>query len=192
MDYPTIMNSKFIYKLSMLIIFTALCLASNYALIGLPQVKIMDFLVFTGGFLLGPVYGAAIGTLSWLIYGTINPYGFVPQVWLATMLSESIYGFTGGIINRKFFKSNFDNSQISLSIFFGFLGFISTFLYDLITNVVYAVTFNVPVLAAIFMGAPFTILHQVSNAAIFGVGFIPTITALEKLAGGMWTGILEK
>ena len=61
-------TSNFPHKLSMLIIFTALCLASNYALIGLPQVKIMDFLVFTGGFLLGPVYGAAIGILSWLIY----------------------------------------------------------------------------------------------------------------------------
>ena len=45
-------TSNFPHKLSILIIFTALCLASNYALIGLPQVKIMDFLVFTGGFLL--------------------------------------------------------------------------------------------------------------------------------------------
>ena len=180
------MISNSLHKLSIFITFTALCLASNYALIGLPQIKIMDFLVFTGGFLLGPVYGAAIGILSWLIYGTINPYGFVPQVWLATMFSESIYGFMGGIISGKIFKSNLDNSYGSLSIFLGVLGFISTFIYDLITNVAYAVSFNVPIIIAIFTGAPYTIPHQVFNAAIFGVGFIPTVRALEKLTGGVW------
>ena len=185
-------TSNFPHKLSMLIIFTALCLASNYALIGLPQVKIMDFLVFTGGFLLGPAYGAAIGILSWLIYGTINPYGFVPQIWLATMFSESIYGFTGGIISRKLFKNGFNYPYGSLSIFLGVLGFISTFIYDLITNVVYALSFDVPVIIAIFTGAPYTILHQVCNAAIFGVGFIPTVRALEKLTGGAWFGVLKK
>jgi len=187
------MRFKLTHRLSMLIMFTTLCLASNYALIGLPQIKLMDFIVFTGGFLLGSVYGAAIGMLSWMVYGTINPCGFVPQIWLATMFSESIYGILGGIISRRFFKdNNFNDTYPSLRIFFGVLGFISTFLYDLITNVAYATAYGIPILVAIFVGAPYTILHQVCNATIFGVGFIPTAMALQKLMGGMWAGVLEK
>ena len=192
MDYPTSMTSKSTYKLSMLIIFTALCIASNYALISLPQVKIMDFIVFLGGFFLGSAYGAAIGILSWIIYGAINPYGFVPQIWLATMLSESIYGLLGGFISGKLSKNDINSSYFSLGIFFGVLGFISTFIYDLITNIVFAVTFDVPILVAIFMGTPYTLLHQFCNTALFGLGFIPTVTILEKLMGGVWFGILEK
>jgi len=186
------MNFKPIHKLSILVVFTALCLASNYALISLPQVKLMDFLVFTGGFLIGSVYGAAIGIFSWLVYGALNPYGFVPQIWLATMLSESLYGVIGGIIGREFYKEDFGNSYFSLNVFFGVLGFILTFFYDLITNIVYAITFNVPVIVAIFTGAPYTILHQVFNAIVFGVCFLPTVITLQKLMGGVWTGILEK
>jgi len=186
------MSFKTIHKLSLLVVFTALCLASNYALISLHQVKLMDFLVFTGGFLIGPIYGAAIGMLSWLVYGSLNPYGFVPSVWLATILSESIYGLVGGIIGRKFYKYNFENSYFNLNIFFGVLGFILTFFYDLITNIVWAVSSNLPILAAIFTGAPYTILHEVFNAIVFGVCFLPTAITLQKLMGGVWVDVLEK
>lgn len=181
-----------IRKVSIITTLTALCIATNYALVGVHQVKIMDFIVFVGGFCLGPLAGASIGILSWLVYGTINPYGFVPQVWLATMFSEAIYGLVGGLLGKKLFLTNFNGVRLRLSIFFGTIGFISTLFYDLATNVVYASVFGVPIIVAIFVGAPFTILHQVSNAAIFGMSTVPVITVLKKLLGGERVGVSKK
>jgi hypothetical protein len=78
-------------------------------------------------------------------------------------------------------STTFDGQRFKLSVFFATVGFLPTVLYDLITNVAYASSFNVPVVAAIFVGAPFTVLHEVANAAIFGVCSVPMITALKKL-----------
>jgi len=181
-----------IRKISIIATLTALCIATNYVLMGVHQVKFMDFIVFVGGFCLGPLAGASIGILSWLVYGTINPYGFVPQVWLATMFSEAIYGLVGGLLGKKIALTDFDGERLRLSIFFGTMGFISTLFYDLVTNVVYASVFGVSIIVAIFFGTPFSILHQVSNAAIFGVSTVPVITVLEKLLGGERVGVYKK
>jgi uncharacterized membrane protein len=169
------------FKIAIIATLAAISIATNYALIGVSNVKLMDFIVFVGGFCFGPLIGASIGILSWLIYGSINPYGFVPQVWLATMIAESIYGIVGGFFGKSLASTTFDGQRFKLSVFFATVGFLPTVLYDLITNVAYASSFNVPVVAAIFVGAPFTVLHEVANAAIFGVCSVPMITALKKL-----------
>lgn len=179
-------------KVSVTTTLTALCIATNYALVGVHQVKVMDFIVFVGGCCLGPLAGASIGVLSWLIYGTINPYGFVPQVWLAAMFSEAIYGLVGGLLGKILFLKNFNGMRLKLSVFFGTVGLISTLFYDLATTVVFASVFGVPILVAIFLGAPFTILHQVSNAAIFGLSSVPAIAVLKKLLGGERVGVSKK
>lgn len=173
-----------VQKISIITILTALCIATNYLLVGVHQLKVMDFIVFVGGFILGPLAGSSIGIFSWLIYGSLNPYGFVPQIWLATMFSETIYGLIGGFLGKKFASTDFNGARLRLSIFFGTIGFISTLFYDLATNVVYALVAEVPTIVAIFFGAPFSILHEVGNAAIFGVSTVPVITILEKLIGG--------
>ena len=174
------MNS---FKIAITATLVALSIATNYALIGVQNIKPMDFIVFVGGFCFGSIIGASIGVLSWLIYGALNPYGFVPQVWLATMLAESIYGIVGGLLGKNLGSTNFHEQHLKLSVFFATMGFLPTLLYDLITNVAYASSFNVPIMAAIFAGAPLTVLHEVANAAIFGVCSVPMITALEKLSG---------
>jgi len=180
------------FKIAIIATLVALSLATNYVLIGVHNIKLMDFIVFVGGFCFGSIVGVLIGVLSWLIYGVINPYGFVPQVWLTTMLAESIYGMVGGVLGKSLASTNFNGQGLKLSVFFATMGFLPTVIYDLITNVVYASSFNVPIVVAIFIGAPFTVLHEVSNAAIFGVCSVPMITALEKLCGGERRVILEK
>jgi energy-coupling factor transport system substrate-specific component len=179
-------------KVSIITILVALCIATNYALAGVPNVKAMDFLVFVGGFCFGPLAGALIGIISWVVYGVLNPYGFVLQVWLATIFSESIYGLFGGFLGKSFASTNFSNHHLTLSILFGTVAFILTLIYDLITTVVYAPMFGVPILIAIIVGIPFTVLHEFSNAIIFGVSSVPIITRLEKLLGGDRFGISKK
>jgi len=177
---------------SLVTVLTAFCVASNYALIGLPNFKIMDFIVFVGGFCFGAFAGALMGVLTWVVYGVINPYGFVPQVWLATMFSESIYGLIGGLLGKNFTQVGSNGQLFRQSVFFGTLGFILTFVYDLITNLVYASAFGIPVIAALVFGTPFCVLHQLSNTVIFGVCSIPLITSVRKIVGGGGIGFPAK
>ena len=181
-----------IHKVSIITILVALCVATNYALVGVPNVKVMDFIVFISGFCFGPFTGILTGILGWAVYGAINPYGFILQVWLATMFSESIYGLLGGLLGKTLASTNFNGERIKLSVFFGTMGFIPTLIYDMVTNFVYASAFGIPVIVAIVFGAPFAILHEVSNAAIFGVISMPVIVALEKLSGGKRFGVSKK
>ena len=181
-----------VLKVSIISILVALCVATNYALVGVYNVKVMDFIVFVGGFCFGPIAGALVGILSWAVYGVINPYGFVPQIWLATMFSEPIYGLLGGLLSRKLGSTDFNETHLQLSVVFGVSGFISTLVYDLITNVVYALTFDIPIVVAIILGTPFTVLHQVSNAAIFVVGSVPLIIAVRNSLGVERFGFFAK
>lgn len=179
-------------KVSTVATLVALCVATNYALVGVPNVNAMDFIVFVGGFCFGPFTGALIGILSWAVYGVINPYGFVPQVWLATMFSETIYGLIGGLLGKNFVSTDYSDQRLGLSILFGTMGFILTLIYDLVVTYAYASAFGIPFIVAMVVGTPFTILHQVFNAAIFGVGSIPVIPVLKKLSGGEWFGFSKK
>ncbi len=179
-------------EISIIITLCALSIASNYALIGVTNVTLMDFLVFIGGFLFGPIIGMSIGISSWLIYGIINPIGFVPQIWLATMLSEAIYGLVGGLLGKTLSSADFRGRNLKLSVFFATVGFLPTVFYDLITNIVYAFSFDVPIAVAIFAGAPFTVLHEVANAAIFGLLAAPAISILKQVAWRPQNGFLRE
>ena len=170
----------------------AVCIATNYALVGVPNVKVMDFIVFVGGFCFGPFTGVLIGTLTWAVYGVINPYGFVPQIWLATMFSESIYGLVGGFLGKRFISTSFNGQRLRLSVFFGIIGCILTLTYDSIVNVVYALVFSVPILAAIVLGTPFQFSHVVSNAVLFAGCSIPLIRVVKKLLGNQKIEVTTK
>ena len=192
MDYLTKCFKMKPFKIAIIGTLVALSVATNYALIGVYNVKLMDFIVFFGGFCFGPLIGASMGILSWLIYGVINPYGFVPQVWLTTMFAESIYGIVGGFLGKSLASAEFRGQHFKLSIFFATMGFLPTVLYDLVTNIVYAYSFNYSVIIALLAGAPWTVLHEIANAAIFGVCSVPMITALGKLSGGLRHDLFRK
>ena len=97
------------------------------------------------------------------------------------MLAEFVYGITGGVLRKALGSTNLDNHRFRFSILFATMGFIPTVLYDMITNIVYASSFQIPLVVAIFAGAPLTVLHEVANAAIFGVCSVPIITVLGKI-----------
>ena len=168
-------------KITIIATFCALSITSNYALVSVSNVKVMDLIVFVAGFLFGSVIGSSVGIFSWLIYGVLNPYGFVPQIWLTTMLTESVYGITGGVLRKALGSTDLSSQRFRHSVLFATMGFLPTVLYDTITNVVYAFSFQVPLVVAIFAGAPFTVLHEVVNAAFFGICAVPIITMLGKI-----------
>lgn len=172
-------------KLAVITSLTALSITTNYALIGVYNVKLMDFIVFIGGFCFGPIVGALIGILSWTIYGTLNPHGFVLPIWLATMFSETIYGVVGGFLGRNFNSFQIKKEWKEASVFFAVVGAMSTLIYDVATNIVFGLASGMDIILAIFSGFfPFGLLHVVSNAIFFMVGSIPAISAIETVIRG--------
>jgi uncharacterized membrane protein len=75
------------------------------------NVKFMDLIVFVSGVVFGPLMGASVGVLTWLVYGTLNPYGFSLPILLATCTGESIYGIIGGMLGSKQIKNNHETAS---------------------------------------------------------------------------------
>jgi hypothetical protein len=187
------MNSK---QLAIITILTALSIGTNYAMISFYNVKFMDLIVFIGGFCFGPFVGASIGVVSWTVYGSLNPLGFSLPIWISTIVSESIYGVAGGI-SRGMLSSgeatSLGSHRISTYAFFGAAGMLLTFVYDIITNIVFGYISGWSILFAVIVGFfPFGLVHVVSNGLFFGLGCAPTIKAILKVVGGRGLGVSKE
>ena len=170
-------------------VMTAACLATNYALVGVPNVKLMNLLVFASGFLFGTKVGVSVAVLTWLIYGTLNPYGFCLPILLATAASETIYGLAGGLLRNSRGPGWLEEDGLAWSGYkLAVLGFSLTAAYDLLTNLAFSLTFGIPFLLALAYGAWFAIVHEVSNAALFAA-CTPALLRVSCLLGqspGEW------
>jgi hypothetical protein len=182
------MNTQKIAVIAMLI---ALAIATNYAMIPVYNVKFMDVIVFIGGFIFGPLVGASIGILSWTVYGTLNPNGFSMIIWLATMLSEMIFGVAGGLLGRTSYDIKRQRAGLCLS--FAALGGLLTFVYDVVTNVAWGYSYGPSVIGAVVIGfVPFGLIHVISNIVFFGLGCVPAISGALKVIGVDRIDILKK
>jgi len=176
---------------SIIAAMTAACLASNYALIAIPNVKLMDLIVFATGLQFGAVVGGSVGVFVWMIYGSINPYGFEPLTWVVTMSAEAIYGIVGGVAGAAFRRNHFvPTNRVKLTL----MGIGSTLGYDLLTNLIPALALsylflgglNWPYLG-IYManGAVFSGIHIVTNGLLFFFALVPLTRALLNVRGSM-------
>lgn len=191
MVYPTILKVALIMKLqnsskraSVIAVMTAACVSTNYLLIGITNVKLMDLIVFSSGFIFGTFVGASVGLLTWLVYGTLNPYGFSLPILAATCSGESLYGVAGGLLGSRTVQGS-HGKNISSILFinarFAIIGFLLTFIYDLFTNIVSGFVAGIPITVALISGIPFAIAHEFSNTAFFFIGASPLIRAMGRL-----------
>ena len=171
-------------KVAVIACLVALSIGTNYALAGVWNVKLMDFIVFIGGFCFGPLVGVLVAVISWAVYGTMNPLGFVLPIWLATMLTETIYGMAGGLL-RKGLGGNVRGEWWKASVFFGCVSALLTLAYDVVTNVVFGLTVGWNIVFAVIVGfVPFGLVHVVSNVFFFFFGSVPVISAIDDIFGG--------
>ncbi len=69
-------------------------------------------------------------------------------------------------------------------------GFLLTFIYDLATNLLSAVTISwfetslETIVAVMISGIPFALIHELSNSILFFLGVGPLDSSIEKIAGG--------
>jgi len=174
-------------EISVIAVLVSACLASNYALIWLPNVKVMDLIVFVSGLRFGAFIGGIVGILVWAIYGSINPYGFVLPIWLGCMAAESLFGMAGGLVRAYSPVSPSNRTRLSLEM--AVIGVLLTFAYDLATNLLSALTISwfethiETILAVIISGIPFAVVHEVSNGILFFLGVDPLSSSIEKITG---------
>ncbi|MEM2972280.1 MAG: hypothetical protein QW270_07680 [Candidatus Bathyarchaeia archaeon] len=125
--------------------------------------------------------GASLGALTMLINGFLSPWGFAGVILPFQMLGMALMGFMGGVYRRLLgggiSKLNILNLEVS------FLAAFFTLIYDVITNVGWALPTNIPIIVALFSGAWFTVIHVVSNAILFGTVFSPLMRIIGDLAG---------
>ena len=148
-------------KLAQSSLLIALALSTSYILISIPNVKLIDSLVFLASTCLGTSWGVLVASLIWLIYGTINPLGLNPFMLFAVLTGELVFVGAGKMANRF---SNFN------PIMLGLLGGASTLAYDLYTNVLVGILIYGSIWAGIMtMNFPYPmgLIHQVSNVIMF-------------------------
>ncbi len=170
MDQPKLTPQK----ISLIAVLAATAIATNYLMIGTLNVKLMDLIVFTSGYMMGSWLGAFTGALIWLVYGTINPFGFSLPVFISTVIGEAMFGIAGGLFSNRTSGSGFDPWA-------AITGFLLTFVYDLFTNIVSGLTAGIPIPLALITGTPFTLAHTISNTVFFGFGFMPLVNSINKV-----------
>jgi uncharacterized membrane protein len=156
-------------KIAVTSLFTALALATDYAMIPLVNIKLMDSIVFVSALAFGLTVGVSVASLTWLVYGTVNPWGAATGFWLPfLMVSEMIYALFGSLVARKVEIGSYKLPEKSL--LFGFLGFIGAFLYDMntiVTPELFAGMSPLAVLASLPLATLFLVNHEVSDFIFF-------------------------
>ena len=116
--------------------FVAAILLSNYAMAGLPNVKLFDLLVFVAGYTLGFRRGATVAVAAWLVYGQLNPWGATHGMLLATVMgSEVVYAAAGVLAHRWLGPADVRLRPSAAMVVLVAAALASTVLYDVATNV---------------------------------------------------------
>ncbi len=182
-------------KISLVTVFTALCLGTNYALAGFPNVKFMDAFYFIATYEFGPAVGVTTVLLTRTIYATVNPWG-PASGWLIGFLvgGDLIYAFSGALLRRSKLIQN-EESLAGRSVRLGLVGLFSALAFDLITNfgtgLLVVQGQNIPaylwrafVFGLITMNFPLPmgIIHEFSDFFFFAI-LVPSTLAMLKRSG---------
>ena len=180
-----------VVRISIVAVFASLALATNYALIGVPNVKLMDALVFVSAFLFGLTVGIGVAGSTWLVYGFINPHGSADLVLLAFLIAgESFYAFAGAVVRKTAIAQDLLGRRgpyARFSLVFGTVGLLATVAYDVLTNfaswLFRASSLYESLVIGLITGAPFALLHEVSNLIVFATAVPAGIIAAKRLTG---------
>jgi len=170
-------------KVAVISIFTALAIATDYAMFPLTNIKLMDSIVFVSSLAFGLPVGVCVGSLTWLVYGTVNPLGAAGgPLLLLLMVSETVYAFLALGARRI---SGLEGGGLPVrSLSWGALGLIGAFLYDLNTIITPSLLIGEPVkaaLASLLPAAPFMIAHELSDFVFFAVAAPALYAAIRRV-----------
>jgi len=165
-------------------LLVAVSLGTNYALSGVPNVKLMDLCVFLAGKHLGLLYGALVGALSWAFYGVLNPYGASLFTTVIAIVGQVSYATAGWALGNLSFSPG--SASERNPAWHAAAGFFSTLLYDLFTNSAFGVFFYgsaVAGLLAMNFPLPMGVIHEASNFILFPLVAVPIEGRMNDLVG---------
>lgn len=156
-------------RIAVVSLFTALAVATDYAMLPLTNVKLMDSIVFVSSLAFGLGVGISVGALTWLVYGSVNPLGSAGGILLLILIgSETVYAFLGYVARR--WMSLDEASLPSASLFWGSLGLVGAFVYDLNTIITPGLMSGAPLYVAVgslVPAIPFMLAHEISDFVFF-------------------------
>jgi hypothetical protein len=155
-------------KISMVAVLSAAAIAASYVRPVALNVEPISLIVFLSGFALGVQLGAVTGIISMTVYSTFNPLGPAPiPILLAQVGCTALFGVVGGLLGRS---HNGEKSRIVSSLKMGALGLYLTLVYDLVTNLGFAIAlYNGDYGLALMTGSYFMAIHVLSNTLFFGI-----------------------
>lgn len=185
MEYPSVVRTS--QSLAIVTVFTALAIGSDFALAGIPNVKLVDTLVFLSAYLFGFRVGASVGILSEFIWAYTSPWGSPGFIAPFLIAGEVVYAVAGVTAARFWSPGSLSNPGRGL--IFGSLLAICAFLWDLETNLATALIAYWPavtlpkVITTVLLGIPFMLSHEVSDFAL-GLVLVPVLLlTIPRLAG---------
>ena len=170
-------------KVAAISMFTALAVATDYAMFPLANIKLMDSIVFVSALTFGLEVGVSVGALTWLVYGEVNPLGPDGGLLLLILIgSETIYAVFGYAVRLTF---DYDTIDVpTRSLLWGSLGLIGAFIYDVITIVTPTLISGTSLEAAVFSlgpAAPFLVAHEISDFVFFATAAPLLYAAIRKV-----------
>ncbi len=178
------MNTR---KLTFIIILAGTCLALQISPRP-PNIEFTSFLTFIVGLTEGTVLGIFFGGSVMLINGFISPWGFGGLNIPFQIAGMIIAGIVGGVY-RKFTNHVSFSARFTLEP--AILGAFIALAYDIITNLGFALYLvlagentSMAFATTIAYGSPFSVIHIVTNCAVFGILFLPITGALNRLNVG--------
>ncbi len=171
-------------KIATIALFSALAVSTDYAMFLLANIKLMDTIVFASAFVFGLEVGVAVGSLTWLVYGSVNPYGPDSLPLLALLIaSETAYALLGTLARRM--SAQGDSGLPARSLLWGSLGLIGAFVYDIVTIIVPTMltgaSFGVAV-ASLGLAIPFMVAHEASDFCFFALAGPVLVSAMYKIS----------
>ena len=171
-------------KVAVVALFTALAVTTDYAMLPFANIKLMDTIVFVSALMFGLETGVSVGALTWLVYGSVNPLGSAFGPLLAILIaSETVYAFLGSLARRIFSLRTV--GVPARSLFWGCLGLIGAFVYDINTIVTPGIMTGEPLTAAfasLLPAAPFMVAHEVSDFVFFATVAPAIYLAVRRVA----------
>jgi len=167
-------------RIALLSVIASLCVGIQLAPRP-PNVESTSLICFLTGFLFGSPFGALLGALTMFINGFLSPWGFAGTIMPFQMSGMGLIGWIGGVY-RTSLGRNFSTSKI-LNIEVSFLAAFFTLIYDVITNIGWALPSSTPIIAALISGTWFTIVRVVWNAVLFGTAFFGLVRIIGNLLG---------
>ena len=170
-------------KLAAVSMFTALAVATDYAMLPLANVKLMDSIVFISAITFGVGAGASVAALTWLVYGTVNPLGADSGPFLLLLIGSEMVYVAFGYLARRMLSP--DQPVPVRSLLWGCFGLIGAFLYDVNTiltpYLIIGQSLRVS-LVEMLPAIPFMLAHEVSDFVFFATVAPLLYVAVRKVA----------